>query len=120
VVRGRPKRQGRQALNAAIKALASGNYTPRPEPETGRICSECKAPIPDTAQATATTCSGTCRVARARRLKKEAQAGEVDLLGNPMTPIDADQFEQARKRGEAKAAARALGIERKRLGLLKA
>lgn len=61
----------RQSLNAAIKAQVSGNYTPRPEPLTGRVCSECKGAIPDSAQAGAVTCSPACRVKRTRRLKKE-------------------------------------------------
>lgn len=86
----------RQALNAALKAQASGNYTPRPEPATGRICSECKGPIPDTAQAGAVTCCPACRVKRTRRLKKEGEAGKtepaLDLLGNPMSDPDAERL----------------------------
>ena len=36
-----------------------------------RNCSECGEPLPDTAKASAMTCSGKCRVARTRRLAKE-------------------------------------------------
>lgn len=105
----------RQAVDDALKRREARAALA----EQARTCSECGAPLPAGARVSMTTCSRRCRTAKSRRVAKE-KAGEVDLLGNPMTPIDADQFEQARKRGEAKAAARALGIERKRLGLLKA
>lgn len=54
----------RQAVAAALKA--------REAKQVERKCSECGAALPDSARAGAMTCSGACRVKRARRLKAQA------------------------------------------------
>ncbi|WP_153144922.1 helix-turn-helix domain-containing protein [Dechloromonas sp. H13] len=55
-----------------------------------RTCSECGGELPADARADAATCSGACRVARARRLAKEKKAealakinAERAVLGYP-------------------------------------
>lgn len=50
-----------------------------------RTCSECGGELPTDARADAATCSGACRVARARRLRKKLGVPPVDLLGLPLS-----------------------------------
>lgn len=73
----------RQAVAAALKA--------RKAKPVERQCSECGVALPDAARSGAMTCSGACRVKRARRLKAQAVkdaadriAAERALLGLPV------------------------------------
>jgi hypothetical protein len=58
----------RQAVDDALKRRKLR------EAKMVRTCSECGGELPTDARADASTCSGACRVARARRLAKEKKA----------------------------------------------
>jgi hypothetical protein len=58
----------RQAVDDALKRRKLR------ECKAVRTCSECGGELPADARTDATTCSGACRVARARRLAKEKKA----------------------------------------------
>lgn len=65
----------RQAVDDALKRRKLR------EAKMVRTCSECGGELPADVRTDATTCSGACRVARARRLRKKL----VDFLGLPLS-----------------------------------
>ena len=70
----------RQAVDDALKRRKLQ------ECKAVRTCSECGGELPVDVRTDAATCSGACRVARARRLRKKLGVPPVDLLGLPLSP----------------------------------